>query len=256
MSPSLLRRSRAAADDNQCYTGCRWPRPAILGSNVRLRSKRHVLTRTPRGRRPDFKAVIIGGGVAGLEAMLEVVFPPSSRMAPFPAFRKSRSAPTGWLPVPAWQAPRSLGSRVGEPASLRSTSSVGCRVQTVSMQLVTRQASRSSKGASQPRRPMSRRDRSLCPREPTSRPVRFVPSCGRFLLSGAQPTFLRVELGGGHGETSTVSEEALWWPPGKIVGHYLSPFLASLGIAEVHDEDEDVLRVEIDAATAHELADS
>ncbi len=84
----------------------------------------------------------------------------------------------------------------------------------------------------------------------------FRPILRALLLSGAQPTFLRVELGGGHGETSTVSEEALWWPPGKIVGHYLSPFLASLGIAEVHDEDEDVLRVEIDAATAHELTDS
>jgi sulfide:quinone oxidoreductase len=84
----------------------------------------------------------------------------------------------------------------------------------------------------------------------------FRPVLRALLLSGAQPTFMRVELSGGRGDTSTVSEEALWWPPGKIVGRYLSPFLASLGIAEAHDEDEDVLRVEIDAATAHELAGS
>ena len=41
---------------------------------------------------------------------------------------------------------------------------------------------------------------------------------------------------------------------GKIVGKYLSPFLASLGVTDLHpSEEEDVLRIEIDAAAAHEV---
>ena len=65
---------------------------------------------------------------------------------------------------------------------------------------------------------------------------------------------MSVELTGGSGDTSEVSEEALWWPAGKIVGRYLSAFLASLGVAEFHREiDEDVLRVEIDEAALHEI---
>jgi hypothetical protein len=68
-------------------------------------------------------------------------------------------------------------------------------------------------------------------------------------VSGERPTFMRVELGGGHGETSTVSEEALWWPPGKIVGRYLGPFLAQLGLVELAtDPHRDVRRIEIEAA--------
>lgn len=78
-------------------------------------------------------------------------------------------------------------------------------------------------------------------------PRPFQPVLRALLLTGATPTFLRVELGGGHGETSEASEETLWWPPGKIVGRYLAPFLAELGVlaAEPADE-EDVVRVEIE----------
>ena len=46
------------------------------------------------------------------------------------------------------------------------------------------------------------------------------------ILTGSAPTFLRAELGGGRGDTSVAQPEALWWPPGKIVGRYLAPFLA------------------------------
>jgi hypothetical protein len=52
------------------------------------------------------------------------------------------------------------------------------------------------------------------------------------LLTGEAPTFLRAELAGGRGDTSTATSELLWWPPGKIVGRYLAPFLAEqLGLA-------------------------
>jgi sulfide:quinone oxidoreductase len=85
-------------------------------------------------------------------------------------------------------------------------------------------------------------------------PTPFRPVLRALLLTGATPAFLRVELAGGRGETSTAAEEALWWPPGKIVGRYLAPFLAELGVLEIAPEpDEDVLRIELDAANAHTL---
>ena len=85
-------------------------------------------------------------------------------------------------------------------------------------------------------------------------PRPFRPILRALLLGGERSTFMSVELTGGSGDTSEVSEEALWWPAGKIVGRYLSPFLASLGVAELHPEiDEDVLRVEIDEAALHEI---
>ena len=85
-------------------------------------------------------------------------------------------------------------------------------------------------------------------------PCPFRPILRALLLGGERSTFMSVELTGGSGDTSEVSEEALWWPAGKIVGRYLSPFLAGLGVAELHPEiDEDVLRVEIDEAALHEI---
>jgi hypothetical protein len=32
---------------------------------------------------------------------------------------------------------------------------------------------------------------------------------------------------GGRGDDQQVSESALWWPPSKVAGHYLAPYLAS-----------------------------
>jgi sulfide:quinone oxidoreductase len=85
-------------------------------------------------------------------------------------------------------------------------------------------------------------------------PQPFRPVLRALLLGGKRPTSMYVELAGGAGDTSEVSEDPLWWPAGKIVGRYLSPFLADLGVAEVHPEaDEDVLRVEIDDAALHQI---
>jgi sulfide:quinone oxidoreductase len=48
------------------------------------------------------------------------------------------------------------------------------------------------------------------------------------LLTGFVPRFLRHEEAG----PSVIDTQPLWWPPGKIVGRYLSPFLAEhLGLA-------------------------
>lgn len=58
----------------------------------------------------------------------------------------------------------------------------------------------------------------------TPRPFR--PVLRGLLLTGAAPAYLRAGLSGGAGETSIVGAEPLWWPPGKIVGRHLGPFLA------------------------------
>jgi sulfide:quinone oxidoreductase len=55
----------------------------------------------------------------------------------------------------------------------------------------------------------------------------FRPVLRGRLLTGGAPLFLRAELHGGRGETSEASTEALWWPPAKIFGRYLGPFLAA-----------------------------
>ncbi len=60
-------------------------------------------------------------------------------------------------------------------------------------------------------------------------PRPFRPVLRGLLLTGRGPAYLRAELDGGHGETSNAAPDALRWPPGKIVGKYLAPFLAAYG---------------------------
>ena len=55
-------------------------------------------------------------------------------------------------------------------------------------------------------------------------PRPFTPVLRGLLLTGLTPRFLRSELGKHQTEIDT---EALWWPPAKIVGRYLAPFLAA-----------------------------
>jgi sulfide:quinone oxidoreductase len=61
-------------------------------------------------------------------------------------------------------------------------------------------------------------------------PEPFKPVLRGLLLTGMAPRYLRAETGTARAEVDT---EPLWWPPDKIVGHYLAPFLAErLGLAE------------------------
>lgn len=59
-------------------------------------------------------------------------------------------------------------------------------------------------------------------------PEPYRPVLRAVLVAGGEPLYLRSELAGGAGDTSTVSSEPMWWPPAKIAGHYLAPFLAEL----------------------------
>jgi sulfide:quinone oxidoreductase len=67
-------------------------------------------------------------------------------------------------------------------------------------------------------------------------PRPFRPVLRGLLLTGSVPRYLRRELTGGFGESSSVSREPLWWPPAKIISRYLAPFLAELTAVELPHE--------------------
>jgi sulfide:quinone oxidoreductase len=61
-------------------------------------------------------------------------------------------------------------------------------------------------------------------------PQPFRPILRGLLLTGMVPRYLRREV---HTGLSSIDTQPLWWPPAKIVGRYLAPFLASeLGLTE------------------------
>jgi sulfide:quinone oxidoreductase len=59
----------------------------------------------------------------------------------------------------------------------------------------------------------------------TPRP--FEPVLRGVLMTGADDRFLRADLAGGRGNTGAADTQALWWPPAKISGRYLAPYLAA-----------------------------
>src|SRR5262249_19740686 len=77
----------------------------------------------------------------------------------------------------------------------------------------------------------------------------FRPVLRGLLLTGMVPRFLRAEPGT---PISVVDTEPLWWPPSKIVGRYLAPFLAErLGVPELPTtRDAVTVDVPLDAQTA------
>jgi sulfide:quinone oxidoreductase len=82
-------------------------------------------------------------------------------------------------------------------------------------------------------------------------PHAFKPVLRGLLLTGGEPRYLRSKPHGGHGDTSTVTSEPLWWPPSKIVGRYLAPFLARYGGLEIRPpaDQTGALEIEIDLPT-------
>lgn len=64
----------------------------------------------------------------------------------------------------------------------------------------------------------------------TSRPLSvFAPTLRGMLLTGVAPVYLRAALNGSKSTNGHVAANALWWPPTKIAGRYLGPYLAHLG---------------------------
>jgi sulfide:quinone oxidoreductase len=58
------------------------------------------------------------------------------------------------------------------------------------------------------------------------KPRPFRPVLRGLLLTGGTPRFMRAEVAGGRGGDWQVADHALWWPPSKVAGHYLAPYLA------------------------------
>jgi sulfide:quinone oxidoreductase len=58
-------------------------------------------------------------------------------------------------------------------------------------------------------------------------PAPFRPVLRGKLLTGARPLFMRNDIGGAAGDDSTSSGHTLWWPPGKVAGAYLAPYLSA-----------------------------
>jgi sulfide:quinone oxidoreductase len=56
-------------------------------------------------------------------------------------------------------------------------------------------------------------------------PEPFHPVLRGKLITGAESLSLRHDLTGGHGE-GVASPDYLWWPPHKVSGRYLAPWLA------------------------------
>ena len=53
----------------------------------------------------------------------------------------------------------------------------------------------------------------------------FEPIVHGMLLTGGKPLYLSAEITGGHGFTTSISDEPLIQPPAKIVARYLAPYL-------------------------------
>jgi sulfide:quinone oxidoreductase len=83
-------------------------------------------------------------------------------------------------------------------------------------------------------------------------PQPFRPVLRGMLLTGGAPEFLRAEPSGGRGEP-LVSEGALWWPPAKIAGRYLAPYLALRPGLQMKPPEGPALEVELrlDRAAVH-----
>jgi sulfide:quinone oxidoreductase len=57
-------------------------------------------------------------------------------------------------------------------------------------------------------------------------PQPFRPVLRAALLTGAGARFLRADISGRAGDDSAISAEPLWWPPNKLYGRYLAPYLS------------------------------
>jgi len=57
-------------------------------------------------------------------------------------------------------------------------------------------------------------------------PAAIRPTLRGMLLDGIAPTYLRAQIAGRTGDSFEIAANPLWWPPSKIAGRYLAPYLA------------------------------
>jgi sulfide:quinone oxidoreductase len=58
-------------------------------------------------------------------------------------------------------------------------------------------------------------------------PAPFRPVLRGKLMTGSKPLYMRNDISGTPGDDSSRSGHMLWWPPGKVAGAYLAPYLAA-----------------------------
>ena len=79
-------------------------------------------------------------------------------------------------------------------------------------------------------------------------PKPFRPMLRGMLLTGGDNRYMRAGVAGGQGEP-VVAAHALWWPPAKVSGRYLAPFLFGRDeLAAIERIRGDRLQVEADLA--------
>ncbi len=57
-------------------------------------------------------------------------------------------------------------------------------------------------------------------------PSAIRPMLRAVLLTGIAPTYLCAQIAGSSGDSFEIAATPLWWPPGKIAGRHLAPYLA------------------------------
>jgi sulfide:quinone oxidoreductase len=77
-------------------------------------------------------------------------------------------------------------------------------------------------------------------------PQPFRPVLRGVLLTGGPARYLRADISGSAGDDSIIAGDALWWPPNKLSGRYLAPYLSSrVGeAADVMPQGEHAIAVE------------
>jgi sulfide:quinone oxidoreductase len=65
----------------------------------------------------------------------------------------------------------------------------------------------------------------------------FRPVLRGLLLTGGDDRYMRHSVAGGDGEPA-VATQALWWPPSKIAGRYLAPYLFGQDVLEPIEESK------------------
>ena len=80
-------------------------------------------------------------------------------------------------------------------------------------------------------------------------PKPFSPVLRGTLLTGGESVHMRADVRGGSGE-GMVSSDYLWWPPHKVSGRFLAPFLA--GESLVAQPEPPARSIDVEVALPHE----
>jgi sulfide:quinone oxidoreductase len=80
-------------------------------------------------------------------------------------------------------------------------------------------------------------------------PQPFRPVLRGKLLTGGESVHMRSEVSGGSGE-GTVSSDYLWWPPHKVSGRYLAPWLAEESLA--YQSEPPTRSIDVEVSLPHE----